>query len=399
MEAVKRSLLLARHVITPREILSEASVVIEGEKILSVTAGKPAGEDFGSVFRGEFLIPGMIDLQVNGCAGADSAEASEGALRKMSVRLAAGGVTSFLPTLISAPEKELMSRLGGLSEVIDEPFPGAKPLGVHLEGPFLNPERRGVHPAEAIQPPDIRLWERYWKAVGGRILLLTLAPEMEGAFRLIDVVRERGVVVSLGHSLSDYETAIRAFQAGAGLVTHLFNAMGPFHHRRPGLVGAALDDARVRVSLIADGVHLHPALFSILAKCKGRERLVLVSDSISAAGVGSAPRGGDGWYHLGNLPLQVRNGVSRTAAGRLAGSTLILDQAVRNLIQWGEGREDADLCGIIAMASLIPARTLGLKSKGRVEPGFDADLVLLGEQWNVLNTWRSGELVYDRGMW
>lgn len=366
---------------------------MEGGKIVFVGSRKELPEEpdiQAGHYAGHYLVPGMIDLQVNGVGGADAATADVESIGEMSKALARFGVTGFLPTLITDEKKTLIARLEKLSETLTQSLPASQALGIHLEGPFLNPEKRGAHRQDCIQLPSRETLDDFLQAGAGRIKMLTLAPEMDGAISLIERARYEVPIVALGHSQADYETAATALGAGANFGTHIFNAMPALHHRRPGLVGALLEDARASVGVIADGIHLHPAVVGLVYRCKGADQVVLVSDSMSAAGMP------DGNYRLGNLEVQVRDGICRLEDGRLAGSTLTLDGAVRNLSKWYGQTFGFDLHSILASATKMPARLLGQSGKGRIEVGADADLVLLNKQLEVTRTWVGGQCVYER---
>ncbi len=334
-----------------------------------------------TVHEGAVVSPGFIDLQVNGGFGAEVGEDAE-AIRHLAARLPATGVTAFLPTLVSSRPEVYPRACQAFLESGDAQ--GALPLGLHLEGPLISPRRAGAHRPSAIESASPQVWEPFLKHDALR--LVTLAPEVEGALEHIRRLHARGVVVSLGHTDASYDEFRKGVDAGATMVTHLFNAMSDFQHRAPGAVGAALVDDRVAVGLIADGVHSHPASLRLAVRAKGPDRVVLVTDAI--AGAGMAP----GVYQLDGQDILVEESLARLPDGRLAGSVLTLDQAVRNVVAW-TGTSAGEAC---AMASQVPARLLGLRSKGRLAVGFDADLVLLDEALRVQATFREGGCVYQR---
>src|SRR6478735_6733991 len=286
-------------------------------------------------------VPGFVDLQVNGFGGVDFLDADADGYRRAGDALLESGVTAYLPTLITSPEAQV---LAAMREV---PRDDARPriLGMHLEGPFLSPNRLGTHEASSRRDPDLPLLERLLEA--GPVRLMTLAPELAGAGALIDVLLARGVVVSLGHTDATVAQANAAFDAGARGVTHLFNAMRPLLHRDPGIVGAALARDDVYVSIIVDDIHLAPETARTVWKA-ARERTVLVSDAIAAA-----PRN-DGPSTLGELDLQVHEGAVRGPDGVLAGSVLTMIEAVRKMHELGAPIEDA-----VGAATLAPAGLLG----------------------------------------
>ncbi len=389
MESVKQTRISARKVVTPREILPDAVVEFSGGTVRIVETEGENPDSKPADVSGHLLIPGMIDLHVNGSGGGDAAEGTFEALEKMSRSLARRGCTGFLPTLITDHAPTLIERLSRLSAAMAAECPAAVPLGIHLEGPFLNPKRRGAHPEECIQQPDSARLQEFIRAAAGRLQMLTLAPEQKGGLELTRNAREHLPIVSIGHSNADYDTAVQAIAAGANLATHLYNAMPPLHHREPGLVAAILDSSKVNAEIIADGIHVHPAMIRLMAHCIGLERVILVTDAISAADMP------DGTYRVGSVMATVHDGVCRVEDGRLAGSTLTMEAGLKNLVDWLERPLGANLSAIVSTATLQPAQLLGLEKKGAIRPGADADLVLLDERYNVQKTWVAGRLVYD----
>jgi len=362
-------------------------VRVRNGRIESVDETRPSGIEVKS-FAGAWIGPGFIDLHTHGIAGIGvTAEALDrGGLPTLLQAGARHGVTACLLSTLTAPEAELVDVLAAAVRASER---AASPafLGIHLEGPFLNPEFAGAQDPRHCRPADLSEADRLLDAGAGRVRAVTLAPEQD----VVDlaVLRrfvERGVVVSLGHSAADLDTARRAAKAGATTVTHLFNAMPPLHHRRPGLVGAALTEDALVCELIADGIHLEPAVVAFAVRAKGPNGCVLVSDSIPATGLG------DGDHALGNKAIQVVNGVARTPEGRLAGSTLTLDRAVLNTVRWA----GIPVASAARMASQVPAAILGDSERGRIAPGRRADLVVFDEQ-GVRMTMVGGEVVWERG--
>jgi N-acetylglucosamine-6-phosphate deacetylase len=310
-------------------------------------------------------VPGFVDLQVNGFAGVDFLRADADGYRRAGEALLESGVTSYLPTLVSAPEAALVA---ALREVPGDSA-GPRVLGVHVEGPFLAPGRLGVHLAEARRDPDPALLERLLAA--GPVRLLTLAPELPGAGELIDLLVARGVAVSLGHTDATADEAHAAFDRGARSVTHLFNAMRPFSHRDPGVVGAALARADVTVQIILDGFHLAAETAAFVWRAAAG-RVALVTDAVAGAGVG------DGSYTLGTVAVDVADGAARGPNGELAGSVLTMIDAVRNLVALG-----APLAEAVLAATTVPATLLGEKAVGRLDAGLPADVVVLDDNLEI----------------
>src|SRR5579885_3114926 len=333
-------------------------VEVADGRVAAVGVAAPGG-------RG-LAVPGFVDLQVNGFGGVDFLDADANAYRRAGDALLETGVTAYLPTLITSPEQQVLAAMREVPVDVD-----ARPrvLGMHLEGPFLSPNRLGTHEGSARRDPDLELLRRLLDA--GPVRLMTLAPELAGADRLIDLLLAEGVIVSLGHTDATAEQANAAFDRRVRGVTHLFNAMRPFLHRDPGIAGAALARDDVFVSLILDGIHLAPETALTVWKA-ARDRMILVTDAIAAA-----PRA-DGPSSLGELDLQVDEGAVRGPDGVLAGSVLTMIEAVRNLHALGAPLEDA-----VGAATLAPARLLGCAEIGRLDVGLPADIVVLNDRMEI----------------
>ncbi len=365
-------------VVTPGGVLSPGWLRASDGRILDVGTGDPpalpaAGEAERHDLAGAWLLPGFIDLHMHGGGGHDATNSPREASQAVAYH-ARHGTTSTLVSLVTAPIPDLARQLRWIAELAQQAAGShGRVLGAHLEGPFLSPLRCGAQNVQHMREPDREVFARLLHAAGGTLRSITLAPELPGA---VDVVRDAvsaGVVAALGHSDATYAAACAAIDAGAGLATHLFNGMRPLHHREPGLIGAALA-SRIAVELINDGIHVHPAVTSMVACPPGH--LALVSDAISAAGVG------DGDYALGGQPVRVRDGRARlSSTGSLAGSTLTMDDAVRRAVQEsGLSMEAAS-----AAASGTPARVLGMADEvGALSPGLAADLVILDDELQIV---------------
>ncbi len=302
-------------------------------------------------------------------------------IRKIVDFYLASGTTGLLATTVTAPIEAIRGAISRVQE-IDHPAI----LGMHIEGPFISPKRKGAQNPEFILKPSAERFNELVRGHENLIKIVTLAPELSGAERLIARIREMGAIPSLGHSDAIYEEAMEALNQGVALFTHLFDAMRGLHHREPGAVGAALD-SDAYVELICDGIHVHPAVVRLIAKAKGFERICLVTDAMSAAGLP------DGEYSLGGLPVFVHDGAARLADGTLAGSTLTMDRAVRNFMEF----TGCSLPQAVRTASLTPARLLGIADrKGSLEVGKDADLVIFDEELKIHYTIVGGEIVYAR---
>jgi N-acetylglucosamine-6-phosphate deacetylase len=319
-------------------------------------------------------VPGFVDLQVNGFGGVDLMGADADGYRRTGEALLETGVTAYLPTFISAPEEDLLAALGNVPGALPD---GPRVLGVHLEGPFLATTRLGIHPASARRDPDPALLERLLGA--GPVRLMTLAPELPGAHELIDLLLLRGVAVSCGHTDATAADATEAFDRGARSVTHLFNAMRPFRHRDPGLAGAALARDDVVVQIILDGVHLAEETARVVWQ-SAAGRVALVTDAVAGAGMA------DGAYSLGGAEIEVRDGVPRGEGDVLAGSTLTMIEAVRNLHRLG-----IPLSQAVAAATAVPARVLGLHTLGRLDVDLPADLLVLDDNLEIERVCVGGE--------
>lgn len=355
------------------------SVLIEGDTIAALgrdAVGAGRRLDLG----GLVLAPGFVELQVNGAAGHDVTREPE-SIWAVGESLAQFGVTSFLPTIVTSPPGVVAAARAVLAAGAPPGYHGAIPLGLHVEGPFLNPERRGAHDAAHLRPPDPALVTG-WSPVSG-IRLVTLAPELPGALEIVRSLVGAGIVVSAGHSLATAAEASAGFDAGIRYVTHLFNAMPPLDHREPGLAGAALADSRVTVGLIPDGIHVHPTIIDLAWRLAGPDRFSIVTDAM--AGLGMSP----GTYQLGDTDVVVED-AARLRDGRLAGSVVGLDRAVRNVA----GFTGASVEEVVAAVTSTPARLLGLPDRGTIAVGGRADLVVLTPELEVVATIVGGRIVH-----
>ncbi|MBA2133884.1 N-acetylglucosamine-6-phosphate deacetylase [Capillibacterium thermochitinicola] len=364
------------------EGIKEGQAVVYDQTIREVLPEKelPAGctvMDGG----GAYLSAGFIDLHIHGCAGYDTMDEDDRALKVIADRLVATGVTAFLPTTMTMDRARIERALDRIAAAMSgAPGQGAQVLGCNLEGPFLSPENKGAHDERYMIGPDFA-WIRPYLGV---IRVLTVAPELEGALDFIRQLVAAGVVVSIGHTKATYEEAAKGIAAGASLITHLFNAMTPLHHRQPGVVGAALSHP-VACEVIADNIHSVPEIHKLLVKIKPVTELVLVTDAMRACLLA------DGTYDLGGMTVHVKEGQARLESGTLAGSTLVMNVALRNFYR----NTGLPLAEIVKMATLNPARILRLADrKGSIAPGKDADLVLWDEDFNVLMTIVAGETVF-----
>jgi N-acetylglucosamine-6-phosphate deacetylase len=342
-----------------------------------------------SIFHvpGAVVAPGFVDLHVHGAKGRDFMDGTLESLQTLSETLARHGTTSFLGTTMSAPEPDIESALRGFVLHRSRIRGGAIPLGIHMEGPFLNPVCRGTHDAHYLRPADVASFRRLREISQNTLLKITLAPEMDENLALVREAAGAGVQISIGHSNATVDEARRAVDAGARHATHTFNAMRPFHQREPGILGQVLTDERVFAEVICDGIHVHPTALRMLLALKGTDRTILITDGLSAVDMP------EGSYPLGDKMIVVKDGECRDLDGRLAGSTLTLDRSVRNLVQWYK----LPLHEAIAAASASPARSMRMEGeKGVISPGADADLVFLDSGLDVMKTMVGGQIVYSR---
>ena len=379
----------AARAFTPFEEISDAVVVIQAGKISAIGPRRKVDMPRGVrqiEARGKMIVPGFVDVHIHGAGGRDVMEATHEAMEIVAATVATHGTTSFVATTVTASEKETRDSVAGITHFILHGGQhaarelSAEVVGIHFEGPFISSARRGVHPAKWIARPSTELLTQLLEHARGTALILTLAPELPGALELIAAARRAGLIVSIGHTDATYAETQAAIEAGATHSAHVFNAMRPFSHRETGVIGAVLTSPKVSAELIADGVHVDEAAIKILVETKTAERVILVSDGISATGMP------DGKYQLGLFDVKVSGGVARNAEGKLAGSTLTLDRALRNMVGLG-----VPLSSALRMVTANPARQIGLGSrKGVLAPGADADLVFLDDRLEVAGVMTRG---------
>lgn len=384
--------LSARQLFTPLERIDNPVLAIEDGIVAAVGPREAVAipPNARLIDLGDSIIaPGFIDIHIHGGVGHDVMEGSDESLAAIERMMARAGVTSYCPTTVTAPMDDTLRALEALGNAIEraekddnrDPL-RARPLGVHLEGPFLSHARRGVHSSLYLQPASSATFNQMWDAAGGRIRVLTIAPELEGALALIADVSSRGVCVSIGHSNADLAQARAGIRAGARHATHVFNAMRRLNHRDPGLLGTILTDNSITADIIIDGVHVAPDVVDLFLRAKGAAGAVLITDGISATGMP------DGTYRLGMYEVRVKDGFCESH-GKLAGSVLTMDRAVRNAMKFGS----MSLQDSVRMATLNPARLLGVEHrKGVLRSGVDADIVVLSPEGEVRQTIVGGVL-------
>ena len=361
--------------------LLEGQTLAFDTHIRAIAQGEAAGEVLDA--RGAIVSPGLIDMHMHGLAGFD-VEGGVDALRAIAKAELAHGVTGFVASIGTKEASAVRGSVAAVAQVCAEPARGASAalLGAHLEGPFIHPKAAGALDASHAALPSRETLTALMGGDAHAVRMITIAPELAGAMELIQWCASRNIVAALGHTTAEPSCMAEAAARGASQVTHLFNGMPPFHHRMPGPSCGALLEDRLTAELIADGVHLAPDTVRLALRVKGYARCVLVTDAMSAAGLS------DGQYALGGVPVSVKDGVARTAKGNLAGSTLTLDKALRNVARWGIDAEQA-----LAMASEIPARQLGRHDIGRLAVGAAADIVLWDDGFRVQQVWRGGKPV------
>ncbi len=373
----------ANRLYTPLETVERPLLLIDGSIIAEVSSQSvrevPRSArllDLGDAF----LSPGFVDIHIHGGAGHDVMENGASALPAVETLLAAHGVTSYFPTTVTAPMDQILAALERLANAIESSEKSSdgkrsKPLGIHLEGPFISYARRGVHPPANLLRPSVETFDRFWQAAGGHIRVMTIAAELDGAKEVIAEAVRRGVCVSLGHTDADWNATRAGIAAGARHATHAFNAMRPLDHREPGIVGEMLANPQLSADIIVDGIHVHPAVVKLFLKAKGADEAVLITDATAATGMP------DGRYRLGSLEVEVRNGKCMSE-GKLAGSVLTMDRAVRNVMEFAEW----EMAAALRLASLNPAKVVGLTDRGKIEAGRRADIVALNPAGGVKAT-------------
>jgi N-acetylglucosamine-6-phosphate deacetylase len=379
-----RTVLTASGLLTPDKILERPVVVIEDGLIAAIASQPhselPAGRHVE--LPDSTLIPALFDVHIHGSGGHDVMEATDSALNHIGAFLARHGVGAYCATTVTAPLDSLLRSLTGLARLLHAPLDGARPMGIHLEGPFLSPHKRGAHAETQLLTPSVALFDRMWQAAEGNIRVMTIAPELPGADETIAHATKLGVRVSLGHSDADTNAARRGVLAGAVTATHTFNAMRRFDHRDAGLLGEVLTNDNLFAEIICDGLHVDPAIVRLFWKAKGPERALLVTDAMAGTGMP------DGTYWLGELEVRVKNGRCIIGEDTLAGSTLTLDRAVRNFAEFA----GASLAEAVALATRNPARMTGLEAEiGTLAPGRSADIAVLSAKSEVVETFLRGE--------
>jgi N-acetylglucosamine-6-phosphate deacetylase len=371
-------------VVTPLEVIDKADILIEDGKLVAIgpnLANTDVAETIDA--EGQIVAPGYIDVHTHGSAGHDTMDGTREAIEGMAAFFATHGVTSFCATTLTVGAEDIMTSVRAVHDCQQNPVEGAQPLGVHLEGPYIEAGKKGAQPEKHVKTASVGDYKDFFSL--GNIRLITFAPEIEENKELIAFARARGAAAVVGHSDASYEQMVEAVKLGINHATHTFNQMAGIHHRKPGTVSGVLLLDEIYAEFIADGVHLHPAIVDMIVRLKGPDRALLITDAISGAGMP------DGDYELGGQKIVVKEGAVRLEDGTLAGSALTMDQAVRNVRAF-TGRPLAEC---IRMATLTPARSIGVAGrKGSLEPGKDADIVILDRDLNVVTTMVGGKIVH-----
>lgn len=371
---------------------SEGALLIEGNRIRSISAEAPGAlllnQENVEVISGAgcYLTPGLIELHFNGALGCNLNQTTIGEVQNLLRQLPAFGITSVLFTLITGPLTDTLSAIQTLEEAIHHKTPYlCRPLGIHLEGPFINPQYKGTHPVNEIRPISL---DELTLLLSPMSKMITLAPEMEGSLEAIAFLKQQGIRVSIGHSNATYTQTHQAIQQGATSVTHLYNAMRPLHHREPGIIGPALNRDELYVQFIGDGVHVHPEAIKIILQCKKPGHVLLTSDASPLAGL---PDGTQGRFSLQNVKVKGSQVINQE--GGLAGSSKLVTDCLRNMVRW----QLAPFAQAVQYATANPADFLGEAALGRLEPGCMADLVLWNkETLEVETTFINGQAVYQK---
>ena len=385
----EQKIILGNKIITPCKIIKKGIIVINDGVIEYVGEEKERRlTSYSNFYRGEYVVPGFIDIHCHGGNGYDTMDSTQEALKEISKFKAKNGCTGFLATTVTSSIKDTAKVLKNVNEYSKQfPKKGAEMLGVHLEGPFINIKQKGAQREDLIMPPSIEIVKYFIRESGRLIKIITYAPELDTGFEFTSFLHKQGIITSVGHSNATYAQVQAGIQAGLSHVTHTFNAMREIHHREPGVVGAALSSPELTVEIVADGIHVHPVVIKILIQARENEKIVLITDAMRAAGMP------EGVYELGGQEVTVAKGQARLKDETLAGSVLTMDKAVKNMVN----KIGIQLPKAIQMASFNPARSIGIDDKkGSLEPGKDADIVILNKNLETELTIVAGKIVYRR---
>lgn len=380
--------LIGGKIVTPFRIVNNGVIVIEDGVISELGKSDVAIPDGCEVYdvSGRTITPGFVDLLVHGGGGYGFADEGNESIKKVSEYFLRNGSTTVLGSLFAKPHQQLLDDLSRLSKYILE-NPNSNIYGIHMEGPYLNPELKGAMNENYLWKPTVESWEAMWEASQGLIKIMTIAPELPGAIEVMRAAAKKGVVLSIGHSMASYDEIELAIDNGAAHVTHIFNAMRPFHHRHPGVILGALLRNELKIELIADKLHVHPAVMELLLKLKGANGIILITDSIRAGGMHA------GEYEFADQKVYMKDQRAYLEDGTLAGSTLTLNIAIRNLVETA----NAKLPEAVRMASLNGAKVLNIENrKGILAVGKVADITVMNDNYEVEMTIIKGNIGYKK---
>lgn len=382
--------LVGAKLITPFRIIRNGAVVIERNQIMELGTIEdvviPKEAEIIDV-SGKAILPGFIDLLNHGALGRGFSEGNEEDFEIISNHFLQHGTTTMLASLYGKPQKELLDQIYRLGSYIKS-HPESNIKGIHLEGPYLNKEFKGAMNEDWLWEPTVDSWEKMWRASLGTVKFMTIAPELPGALEVIREAAKRGVVISIGHSKATYKEMEAAIDNGATQITHMFNAMSPLHHRKPGVALAALLRDELMIHLIGDTYHVHPATMELLLKVKQPHRIILITDSIAPGGMHEGEES-----MFANQPVRIKGGKAMLDNGTIAGSSLTLNIAVKNMVE----KVGARIMEAARMATTNPARALGLEREfGVLAVGKQADMLVMGDDYSVDMTIMNGEIVYSR---
>ncbi|MDD2479394.1 MAG: N-acetylglucosamine-6-phosphate deacetylase [Victivallaceae bacterium] len=389
----KRVLYTVDYCLTPLKVLDKCAVLQDNDRILAIGGVSAFTRDKDVdiyEFEDAYITPGFIDSHIHGAGGFDSSQAAAQPemFAEMSTTLAQRGVTSFVPTVVADSTDAMIANLDVLGKLCASTPPGAEALGIHMEGPFLNRLKAGSMMHDSMKEIDLGLVRAFIAAAAGKLIKMTFAPELENSEKLVELLIENNILPSMGHSIADDKSTLRAIDAGARCVTHLFNGMPPLHQRDQSLTSVALTDERVAIELILDGMHLNPRIVDMACRCKPIGKVIGISDAVQAAGLP------DGNYTIGPTEIVVKNGSSRTTKGVLAGTTQLLDRSWRELTSYSHMKATS----AAACVTINPAATLNITDRGNLQPGKRADFAIFSKTTNLpLMTVRCGEIVYNAG--
>ena len=387
----QRVLYIVKYCLTPYENIQHAGILCEGDSILALGGASAFTKEEGLEvieMNNAYAVPGFIDTHIHGAGGFDSSAADDykDNIDSMCQTLASHGTTAFLPTIVSEEWNKMLRVIDTLAEIVDNDYNGAVPVGINIEGPFINGHKRGAQRQENIRHIDIGEAKELIATGKKKIKIMTFAPELKGAIKLIELLRENDIIPSMGHCIADADTVLKAIDAGALRCTHLFNGMPQLHQRDIGLAALALVDNRIDVELILDGALIHPRMIELACRAKPKTKIIGVSDAVEGLGMS------DGKYHLGESEIKVKNGKVTTADGTIAGTTQTLEKGWQHLAEASHmQRRDAAAC-----LSINPARSIGLKNRGELKPGKYADIVFFDTKTNnAMLTVSKGKIVYN----